>query len=127
MAHSMQLPIVYEYAREYLEENGPEYKEGDLKSILNGQYDAEDEAHARSNIIICDTDWLTIHIWSMVKYGNTIRPPRDLDERHYILCPPDIPWEPDPLRENPADRAELYQIYLQALEEYELSYEVLER
>ena len=23
---------------------------------------------------------------------------------YYLLCRPDIPWEPDPLRENPFDR-----------------------
>jgi nicotinamide riboside kinase len=29
----------------------------------------------------------------------------------YILCKPDIEWEPDPLRENPHDRDELFELY----------------
>jgi nicotinamide riboside kinase len=30
---------------------------------------------------------------------------------HYFLCAPDIPWEPDPLRENPSNRQELLELY----------------
>ena len=30
---------------------------------------------------------------------------------HYFLCAPDIPWEPDPLRENPSNRDELFLLY----------------
>jgi len=35
----------------------------------------------------------------------------------FLLCKPDLPWEADPLRENPDDREELYQRYLKALQD----------
>ena len=34
---------------------------------------------------------------------------------HYFLCKPDIPWEPDPLRENPEDRERLFKLYERGL------------
>jgi nicotinamide riboside kinase len=30
---------------------------------------------------------------------------------HYFLCAPDIPWEPDPLREHPEERERLFLLY----------------
>jgi len=60
LAFVNQLPIVYEYARTYLEEKGMTYKMTDLYNILEKQYDLEDEAQSQSEVIVCDTDWLTI-------------------------------------------------------------------
>lgn len=127
LAFVNQLPIVYEYARTYLEEKGMTYKMTDLYNILEKQYDLEDEAQSQSEVIVCDTDWLTIHVWAMEVFGKRIKPPYDMEERHYILCPPNIPWEPDPLRENPLDRDRLYEIYVKQLERLGASYEVLRR
>jgi len=127
MAMHHQLPIAYEYARSYLEEHGPQYKMSDLYAILEKQYDTEEAAQAQGEVIVCDTDWLTIHVWAEEVFRKVIKPPRDLEERYYILCPPDIPWEPDPLRENPQDRERLYQIYQEKLLYYELQFEVLRR
>jgi len=127
MALQHRLPIAYEYARTHLEEHGPQYTMSDLYTILEKQYDAEEAAHAQGEVIVCDTDWLTIHVWAAEVYGKVIKPPRDLDERYYILCPPDIPWEPDPLRENPLDRDRLYQIYKEKLLYYDLQFEVVKR
>jgi len=127
MSFQNSLPIVYEYARTFLEEQGPQYQMADLYHILEKQYDSEEEAHAKSDVIICDTDWLTIHVWAQEKFGKLIKPPRDLEERYYIICPPDIPWEMDPLRENPEDRDRLFDIYMEKLAYYDLDFEMLKR
>ena len=42
--------------------------------------------------------------------------------RHYILCDWQIPWEPDPLRENPTDREELFRLYQAKLKNYGIDY-----
>ena len=39
----------------------------------------------------------------------------DDKESLYLLCTPDIPWIPDPFRENPHDRDQLFDIYHQEL------------
>jgi len=44
---------------------------------------------------------------------------------HYFLCKPDIPWEEDPLRENPKDRERLFFIYENQLKELNLPYSIL--
>jgi nicotinamide riboside kinase len=44
---------------------------------------------------------------------------------HYFLCAPDIPWEPDPLRENPLNREMLFGLYLEQLEKYGRNFTIL--
>ena len=39
-----------------------------------------------------------------------------MKSRFYLLCKPDIPWESDPLRENPNDRIKLFDIYKMELD-----------
>ena len=107
---------VKEFAREYLEKRNGEYEEDDLLAITKGQIAAENELEkSASNIIICDTDLITIKIWSEYKFG-ACDPwiTKQIQKRKYdlqLLCYPDIPWEPDPLRENPDDRVQLYKRY----------------
>ncbi|MCB0521064.1 MAG: ATP-binding protein [Lewinellaceae bacterium] len=111
---------VPEYAREYLESLGRKYVQDDLIEIAKGQIAKEDFfAQGNSRFILCDTSLEVIQIWSKVVFGNCapwiteqlkMRQP-DL----YLLCQPDLPWAPDPLRENPNDRDVLYTIYQQEL------------
>lgn len=111
-----------EFSRLYLEKHGLAYDEADLLEIAKGQYNWE-LAYARDakRLLICDTDLLVIKIWSEVRFQEC-HPwierqlhlhPYDL----FLLCKPDLPWEPDPLRENPDDRDQLYQRYLKALQD----------
>lgn len=126
-AQEAELPLVPEYARTYLANKKGEYRLSDLHKILEGQQKAEDAAAAKHKLIVCDTDWLTVHLWAMEKYGKRMTPPADLKSRHYILCRPDIDWEPDPLRENPEDRERLFELYEETLQRLGLSYEYLVR
>ncbi len=43
-----------------------------------------------------------------------------------FLCRPDIPWEPDPLRENPHDRDRLFDIWERELKARDLPYTIIE-
>lgn len=112
---------VPEYAREYLDKLGRPYVFEDLEAIARGQRELEEQYARRAHrYLFCDTDLLVIHIWSEYKYQQTSpfvleslnSRPYDL----YVLCSPDIPWEYDPLRENPGEREELYQLYKKELE-----------
>lgn len=114
--------IVQEYAREYLERTHGEYVEKDLIEMATGHFDRINDKindSDKNDIIVVDTDFIVFDIWSTYKYGKTaeliqsiIR--RDIFDLH-ILCKPDIPWEPDPLRENPYDRDKLYSLYERSL------------
>lgn len=121
------LPYNEEYAREYLTLNGVNYTEKDLYKIAEGQLKSESTS---SDLFICDSDLLTIFIWmevvfskSIIEWATIIKNQKD---RYYFLLKPDIPWEPDPLRENPYDRDKLFEIYKEKLEFFELDYFVIE-
>ncbi|MBL7938874.1 MAG: ATP-binding protein [Flavobacteriales bacterium] len=120
LAHHYRCAFTKEYARTYLEDNGPAYVEEDLMQIAGGQLlvDAEAEKHAQDHgdaLMICDTDMLTIRIWSEEKFGRChpllMRLVQDVHYDLWLLCKPDIPWQPDPLRENPDDRDRLFAVY----------------
>lgn len=116
-----------EEARAYLNVLQRPYKFGDLYKIALRQIASEDAyVNSNNNILFCDTDLITIKIWSQVKYGKVDkRILRLIDKRQYdlyLLCYPDIPWEPDPLRENPHNRPELFQLYKEELLNYGKSF-----
>lgn len=111
--------IVTEFARKYLEESNGQYQYEDLLKIAKGQWWEEQKMEKlEKEILICDTAIHTIKIWSLDKFKKC--DPWILDQtenyNHYLLCSPDIPWEVDPLRENPKDRHRIFKIYLNELQ-----------
>lgn len=114
LADHFNAPYVEEVARAYLEERSdPSYELRDLERIARLQANAIQEAVDLSPaVLFCDTDLVTLHIWSLDKFDTTIpyveqqltEQPADL----YLLCKPDVPWESDPLREDATRRDELY-------------------
>ena len=51
------------------------------------------------------------------------------EERHYdlwLLCKPDMPWQADPLRENPHDRDRLFGVYEGMLKWLEKPYVIMQ-
>ena len=116
--------FVPEFAREYLEKNGPAYALPDLAAIARGQLVAEDAAAAQaSRLLFCDTDLLVIKIWAENAFGTC---PAwvlaELAKPRYaltLLLAPDLPWAPDPLREHPdpAQRWHFYTLYKAELQQ----------
>ena len=114
--------FVPEYARAYLQEHGPGYTLADLENIARGQLAAEEAAASQaSGLLFCDTDLLVIKVWAENAFGHCpawietelCRPRYALT----LLLAPDLPWQPDPLREHPdpAQRQHFYQLYRQTL------------
>lgn len=156
-----------EYARHFFEKKQtPQYNEADLLKIAEGQFAAETQAETAllaqitskkasnlPNLILCDTDLLTIKIWSEEKYGrcdewiierisdfrcqisSSQRPVLSnvrfntsyfIPHILYLLCSPEgIAWEADPLRENANDRERLFAIYEKNLIFYQKNYVIL--
>jgi nicotinamide riboside kinase len=135
LSRALGTPLVVEQSRGYLghlylSKPSGTYQQEDLLQIARLQVQAELQAEASgATHIVCDTDLLVILIWSEVKYGYCDPALLELfsysvqrHPRSYLLCDPAIPWEPDPLRENPHDRAELFERYLDKLQTLELPY-----
>ena len=117
---------VSEFSRIFLNSKKGQYKFVDLLTIAKGQLNCELELISNSCFLLCDTDLLTIKIWSNFKYNTCdseiINMLNSYPANLYILMSPDIAWEPDPLRENPDDRDELLAIYEQELTELGIPY-----
>ena len=110
--------LINEFARNYLTKKNNEYSFESLLEIAQNQLKLENQ---KSKTIICDTDLLTIKIWSEYKFGkcdswifdkiNT----QKKEQRIYLLCKPDIKWKYDPQREHEYDRDEIFNIYKKEL------------
>ena len=126
LSEHYDLTYIKEYAREYLTDLGRDYTQEDLLKISKEQLESE------NNSQLLDTDLITIKIWSKYKYGScdnwilTQIKKQKSENRFYLLCKPDIPWEADPLRENPTNRNELFEIYKKELEALEHDYFIVE-
>ncbi len=132
LGKELNLPLLSEYAREYLEGKTEAYTYEDVIQMAREQLRREEfHCTAYKNQCILDTDLTVFSIWLKEKYGKT----EDWIEesiaagKHklYLLCNVDLPWTPDPLREHSAlsDRQRLFQDYKTLMEKYNLNYHVI--
>ncbi len=130
LAQHLKTEAVEEYAREYLNQLSRPYVETDLLEIAKGQL-ANEQAHesGKGGVLIIDTSLEVIKIWSEVKFGRVDPWILEALEKHkkdfYLLCRPDLPWEFDPLRENPNDRWLLYDLYEKQLKSMQVPFAVI--
>lgn len=121
LAGALAVPLVPEVAREYLA-GRPEYDQADLLAIARAQLAAEQDALAEgTGLVVSDTDLQVIQIWWEERFGDLdpwlTQALAERSARRYLLAAPDLPWEPDPLRESPQERERLFERYRQALAE----------
>ncbi|MEE2953638.1 MAG: ATP-binding protein [Bacteroidota bacterium] len=109
-----QIPCIKEYSREYISALKRSYTSKDILVIAKEHINKE---LCERPLSLLDTDLITLKIWSEYKYGfchhfikSQIRKQKQ-ENRIYLLCKPDIPWEFDSQREHPKDREHLFEIY----------------
>lgn len=111
----LKWPIVTEVAREYLYVRNGKYTELDLYEIALLQHFENNIIASNTEHYIADTDLLTILIWMEEKYKRYDHFIYELwlksRKSLVLLCTPEMPWENDPLRENPIDRFRLLEVY----------------
>ena len=115
LAATFGVPWLPEYAREHLD--GSPYDEATVAAIAREQMRREAALLAScAGRVVLDTDLAVIWVWWRVKFGP---PPAWLERafraqpaRFYLLCRPDLPWQPDPLRESSGERWPLHRRYL---------------
>lgn len=131
LAEYFNEPWVPEYSREYLADIKSDYGFGDILAIAHGQFERELKqlGNAR-HYLFCDTDFTVTHIWCMVKYGKShewIKAMASSNPYDYtLLCNIDLPWEFDPLRENPENRDYLFRLYNEELVAQNIPFGVVE-
>ncbi|RYY37686.1 MAG: NadR [Sphingobacteriaceae bacterium] len=121
---------VPEFARGYCEKLTEPCTFQDEVNMFYGQLELEKESLPRANkLLICDTTFITIKIWSDQMFGKA--PQEVLDElpKHsydlYLLLDIDMPWQDDPLRNFPDMREHFMQIWHKELQALNANYVVI--
>lgn len=125
--HTVWVP---EYAREYCAALTAPCTWQDEINMFRGQLALEAEFLPRANkILICDTTFITVKIWSDEMFGES--PQEVLDElpKHlydlYLLMDIDLPWQEDPLRDFPHMREHFMEVWHKELKALNAQYEVI--
>ena len=121
---------VPEYAREYLDKLNREYNYEDILLIAKGQVKAETGMLEKANrFLFADTEMIVLKIWCEVKYGKChpwiLNQLAKQNYDLYLLTDIDLPWQPDPLREHPDKRRELFNLYLDEMKKRNLPFEIV--
>ena len=117
LAQHYQTVWVPEYARGYCEKLTAPPTWQDEINMFHGQLALESYIlpQAKNNLLICDTTFITVKIWSDEIFGKA--PQEVIDElpKHpydlYLLLDIDLPWQDDPLRDFPHMREHFMQIW----------------
>jgi len=135
LSNSLPAKLIPEYAREYLELHSNTYTLEDFLIIAAGQKKVEDDAlknFRHREIIIFDTDFIVIYIWSKIVYGKVdewiIERIKNYSDRIYFLMSPDVEWVNDGMREYPdiEVRRDIHLRYIEVLELFGCSYYLIE-
>lgn len=120
LAQHYKVNMVPEMARGFLKGLKRPYREEDLLTLARLQLETEKEIQDTGTTpLICDTTLLVIRIWSLFKYGRCHPEILSMEENRqydlFLLTDIDLAWMPDPLREHPDHRNELFGLYYRAL------------
>jgi NadR type nicotinamide-nucleotide adenylyltransferase len=130
LARHYRAALVPEVSRAYLGRIGRPYRYDDIVRIAKEQFALENEtASGARGLLFCDTDLLVCKVWSLFKYGKCDPWIETMTMEHrydlYLLCAVDLPWEYDPLREHPGQRAGLFSMYRDELQAMKADYAVV--
>jgi NadR type nicotinamide-nucleotide adenylyltransferase len=125
LAEHFNAPWVPEYAREYVEKLSTPYTYEDVCSIAQKQIEQEiafeQTNTSNEDYVFFDTDLIITKVWFSYRFQKI---PEFLIQRlgcnffsMYLLCAPDLPWEPDPVREHGNDREYFFNLYKKEIEQ----------
>lgn len=96
---------IEEKARNYLHQLSEPYTLQDVENIAKLQWGAIQQYQNENQWLFCDTELLVIALWTQEVFQTSIPWVQDSLAHqpfdHFLLCAPDLPWHPDPLREAP--------------------------
>ncbi|MBP6978807.1 MAG: ATP-binding protein [Lentimicrobiaceae bacterium] len=125
--HTLFVP---EVARSYLSSIARPYEYEDLMRIAKEQFRMEEELiRKEKRYLFCDTDFIVLKIWSYDKFRKCDPWILEMVKRHrydlYLLMDIDLPWEPDPQREDPDRREFLFSLYQSELDRLGVDYYII--
>jgi len=118
---------VPEFARDYCAKLAEPPTWQDELNMFYGQLALEKEILPQAyKLLICDTTFITVKIWSDYTFGKTPQEVLDAlpDHRYdlYLLLNIDLPWEEDPLRDFPHLREHFMDVWYKELNALNANY-----
>ena len=118
---------VPEYAREYCGKLSAPCTWEDEINMFRGQLKLEEKLlPLAKRLLICDTTFITVKIWSDYIFGKSPREVLDKLPLHlydfYLLMDIDLPWEEDPLRDFPDMREYFMEVWHNELKALKAEY-----
>ena len=129
LAHRYNGVLIPEYARDYMENLAPsyEYTYNDVEAIA--RYQVQQMQSLTDGILVFDTELIITKVWFLHKFGKCPdfleQALRDFPMDVYLLCYPDMPWQPDPVRENPNIRDYLFDWYEREIQALNIPYYII--
>ncbi|MGC3979306.1 MAG: ATP-binding protein [Paludibacteraceae bacterium] len=121
-----------ELAREYVEQLNREYTFDDVCEIAKRQIENEKKYELnkqQDQIVFFDTDLIITKVWLAYKYKRIPEfVTNRLNDRFidcYLLCEPDLAWEPDHVREHGNDRDFFFDWYKREIENLQIPYHTI--
>lgn len=131
LANHFDVPFIPELARNYIENLGRKYNYTDVENIAKMQVKQfQDFKNAENSYIFLDTWLIVTKIWFEVVFRkepewlmNEIQNTKiDL----FLVCNIDLPWIPDPVRENGGKMREiLHYRYLETISKFNFKYKII--
>jgi NadR type nicotinamide-nucleotide adenylyltransferase len=130
LAAHFQTIWIPEFSRSFVENLHRNYTYSDIELIARHQIAENQNVDQNIDLVFFDT-WLIItKVWFEFVFGKS---PAWLHEfilqsniDLFLVCDIDIPWVPDPLRENGGEnRMILHNIYIEQIESYGFNYQVI--
>ncbi|MEJ7694149.1 ATP-binding protein [Daejeonella sp.] len=121
---------VPEYAREYCAALTNPCTWEDEINMFRGQLELEKQYLPKANkILICDTTFITVKIWSDHMFGESPQEVVDQLPKHpydlYLLMNIDLPWQEDPLRDFPHMREHFMEVWHKELKALDATYHLI--
>jgi len=134
LAKHFKSPWVPEYAREYVENLKIPYTFDDVCNIALKQIEEEkyyENVSQNERFVFFDTDLIITKVWFEYCFKKI---PEFLTDRMksnyydlYLLCTPDLPWEPDSVREHGNDREFFFEWYRREIEQTNKPYVIIDK
>ena len=119
---------IKEYARTYVEQLGRPYTIDDL-DVISRQLTADLAADYGDRVVLFDTEMIIMKVWYEQVYGSVppivTRTLHDYPMTHYLLLAPDLPAQPDPVRENLNRREYFFALYEQEIQATGVPYTII--
>jgi len=121
---------VPELSRQYIEDLDYKYQYSDVELIARLQAKQLKNALKKSHRIIFDTGLIITKVWMDVVYNKCpnwlIETIKEMPKTLHLLCDIDLPWIPDPVRENGGEmRIKLHSMYINELSYFNQPFEIV--